>query len=571
MAVFFNGRLWISPATMSVIDDSALLNKNLSVGNRVAVIGTSDGGEPNTPLVFGNPTEARKILISDEAAKAVERAFDPSAQTGGPAEVVFIRVNPAVQASLMLKDGAAADVIELKSTDYGLRTNQIKVKIEAATNVGKKITTQLGNDYYVQDDIARNALAIQYTGAEATGAISITGTTLTLKAPLATTVATIDLNTYDTVQKLVDYINSITDFTASVLDGNGNAATLNALDYLTDQDVKTTEYNVTANLQAIVDWFNGISEGFVTATRQAGVGTLPANIPFTYLAGGSNGVTTHTEWSDALQTLQTVDVQWVVGLSSSAAIHAMIDTHCAFMSTVGRKERRAIHGTASGTSDADAIAAAKALNSDRASLTHLGVYDFGPDGKLKLYEPYIAAAAMAGALAGSNPGTSLTNKSLKIRGLERKLRNPTDTDALINGGVLCIEDTATGFRVVKAITTWLNNTNYNRVEIATGVALDFTARNVRQAVDVLRGDKGNPVTLARAVNITESTLRQLAVPEPSGPGVLVGDEENPAYRNITAALEGDVMRIEFQCSPVIPVNYIPVTIYAVPFSGSASV
>jgi hypothetical protein len=52
--------------------------------------------------------------------------------------------------------------------------------------------------------------------------------------------------------------------------------------------------------------------------------------------------------------------------------------------------------------------------------------------------------------------------------------------------------------------------------------------------------------------------------------VLVGDAQSPPYKNITVTLEGDVMRIEFQASPVIPVNYIPITIYAVPYSGSAS-
>jgi len=163
----------------------------------------------------------------------------------------------------------------------------------------------------------------------------------------------------------------------------------------------------------------------------------------------------------------------------------------------------------------------------------------------------------------------LTNKSIKVRGLERKLRNPTDTDKLIQGGVLCVEDTPTGYKVVKSITTWLNNTNYNRVEVSVGVACDFVARNVRNAVDALRGAKGSPATLSEAVSRADSALRALAMPEPMGPGVIVGDKANPAYKGLTASLEGDVMRIEFQCSPVIPVNYIPVVIHAVPYSGSA--
>lgn len=570
MSVFFNGRLIVSPATASVVDDSALYNKNLTVGNAVALIGRSEGGKPNTALRFGSPSEARETLRSGELLEAVLKAFDPSAQTGSPAVVTAVRVNPAVQASLNLVDATPVTVIALQSTDYGLYTNQIKVKVEAGSTLGKKLTVQQGNDYFSEDNVGRTPFRIRYSGAQATARMSITGTQLTLEAPNSTVVATVDLATYDTVQEVVDRINAVTGFTATVLDGLGNTPTLQGLDFVSNVDVRTADYNVAAHLQAIVDWFNGNGEGFVTATRPNNVGALPANIAFTYLAGGTDGSVTNTEWSNAYTTLQTEDVQWVTPITSDSAIHAMNDTHCAFMSNVMRMERRGIVGTASGTADSAAITAAKALNSDRTSLVHIGYYDFNIEGKLVLMPPYMAAAAIAGAFAGVNPGTPLTNKTLKFRGLERNLRNPTDTDVLIKGGVLCLENTPNGYKVVKSITTWLTTTSYNRVEVSVGVAVDFIARNVREALDQLRGQKANQVNLARAVSITESTLRELARPEPQGPGVLAGDVDNPPYSGITATLEGDVLRVEFQCSPVLPINYVLVSIYAVPFSGSAS-
>jgi hypothetical protein len=567
MGVFFNGKLWVSPATMSVVDDTAMYNRNLSVGNVLALIGRSSGGAPNKALRFGSPSEAIAVLRDGELLTAVLKAFDPSSQTGGPAEVVAVRVNPALQSALVLKDGASNDVITLESTDYGLYTNQIKIKIESGSVSGKKVTTMFGNAYYTKDNVARNALGISYGGAGA-ATVSITNSTVTLKVDTVV-VATIALGDYPTIQQLVDRINVVSGFTAEVLDGNGVKAALNGLDSLTDQALSGTPYIATANLQAVVDWINSTSEGFVTATREAGAGAVPANIGYTYLTGGSDGTVTNTEWQNAFTTLQTVDVQWVVPVSGSDSIHAMADTHVAFMSNVGRMERRAIVGMVSGSTDNAAIDAAKAINSDRTSLVHLGFYDYDATGRLVLMEPYILAALLAGAFSGVNPGTALTNKTVKVRGLERDLRNPTDTDQLINGGVLCVENTNSGFKVVKSISTWLVNDNYNRVEVSTGVATDFVARNVRQALDILRGERGNPIVLSRAVSIAESALRELARPEPQGPGVIVGDKANPAYKNITASLEGDVLRVEFQCSPVIPVNYIPVTIFAVPYTGTA--
>lgn len=570
MPVFFNGRQWISPATMSVVDDSAMANKNLTVGNIVAFIGRSVGGEPNKPLRFGGPQEARAVLRDGELLKAIEKAFDPSAQTNGPATVIGIRVNPALQASLTLLDDANNPVIDLVSTDYGLYTNQIKVKVESGSTSGKRITTQFGNDYYTQDNLARAAFQVQYTGAAASAVLSVTNTTISLQAPSGTELANIDLNAFPTVQQVVDRINSVTGFTASVLDGNGERPALNGLDGVTAQDIKTAAYVVRADLQAVVDWFNGAAEGFLTATRKATATAAPANIGFRYLSGGSDGNVTNSEWSDAYVTLQAVDVQWVVPVSSDPSIHAMNDSHVAYMSNVARMERRAIVGMALGSTDEDAIAAAKALNSDRTSLVHLGIKDYDANGKLTTYPPYILAALLAGAFSGVNPGTPLTNKTIKVRGLERDLRNPTDTDVLIQGGVLCVENTPNGYKVVQSITTWLANDNYNRVEISVGVAVDFVARNVRNALDILRGEKASPISLSRAVSIADSALRELARPEPAGPGVIVGDAENPPYKNIQAQLEGDVLRVQFQCSPVLPINYIPISIFAVPYSGTAS-
>lgn len=569
MAVFFDGRLLETPTTASVVNDDAMRNQNLSVGNVLALVGKSSGGKPKSRLEFGSPTEAKKVLRSGELLEAVLKAFTPSGETGGPQSIIAVRVNPALPAALSLVDAASAEVIMLASTGYGLGENQIKARIETGSISGKRLTTQLGSAYYTADNIGRTALSVQYTGAAATATISVTATTVTLAAAAATPVV-IPLAEFSTVGSLVDRINSEDGFHATVEERSDTKATLNGLDFVTAAGIKGAAVAIKADLQAVVDWFNGTGEGYVTATRAANAGTVPANIPFTYLAGGSDGVTTNTDWSDAFDSLQFIDVQWLTALSGDAAIRAMADTHIQFCSKQLRRERRGILGMPVGSTDLEAADAAKELNSDRTSLVHLGNYDYDLNGKLVLFPPYNTAAIIAGAFAGVNPGTPLTNKTINVRGLERDLLNPTDTDVLIRAGVLCVENTDEGYKVVKSISTWLVNDNYNRVEQSTGFALDYTARSVRKALDVLRGQKGNPLVLARAISITESTLKELAKPEPQGPGVLAGDAANPAYKNITASLNGDVLRTDYECSPVIPVNFVLNTIYATPFSGSAS-
>lgn len=570
MPVFFNGRLFTTPTTQSAVEDSALANRNLTVGNILAIVGAARGGKPKEVQRFAGPVAARKALRSGDAAKAVQKAFDPSPQTSAPAEVLFVRVDPATQSSLTLKDASSADVIALTSTDYGAYSNQIQVKVESGTVEGKKLTVRSGVDFYTEDNILRELLTVDYTGTEVTANVTITGTALNLEAPAGIAVANITLADHETVQLLVDRINAVADFTATVAPGSELRATVNAMDFVSAQDLVAGAYTATGTLQAIVDWLNGLGEGFVDAARATGAGAVPANIDYAYLTGGADGTATNTDWADALAALQGADAQWVVPLSADASIHAMADSHCAFMSLVGRKERRALVGGAINKTIDEAIDAAKALNSDRISLVYPGYYDFDATGDLVLYPAYMTAALAGAAFAGSAPGTALTNKALKVRGLEIDVKNPVETDQLIRGGVMAVEETVTGYRVVQSISTWLTNNNYNRVEVSTGFALDFVARNVRQALDGLRGEKATPLLISVALSRAESTLRLLSVPEPNGPGVIVGDADNPPFRSLQGSIDGDVLRVQFECSPVIPANYVLATIYATPFSGVAA-
>lgn len=567
MAVFFNGRLLITPVTASMVDDNEMRDQNLSVGNILAIVGRSEGGEPAKVLRFGSPTEARNVLRSGESLKAIEMAFTPSSETDGPQEIVFVRVNPATQSTLLLKDSGLNDVISLASQDYGLYTTGVRVKIETGTLYGKKVSTAFGNDYYSQDNIIRNCFSVQYTGSNETATIGVTASSVVLtdSAP-----HTIDLTAVESVVDLVDRINNIADYTAAVLDGNDEKPVLQALEGVTAQDCKAAPFTVTGTLQEIIDWFNAAGEGFITATRSAGALLLPSNIDWTYLAGGTDGVVTNTQWQSAFDVLQTADVQWVVPISDSDSIHAMTDAHVAYMSVVARMERRCFVGGTTGLTDAQAIAAAKNLNSDRTAYCHLGIYDYNTAGRLTLYPPYILAALVGGLFSGVNPGTAATNKTIKVRGLERDLRNPTDTDQLLLGGVLCPENTEDGYKIVQSITTWLVNNNYNRREVSVGAAVDFVSRNVRKSLDVLRGKKAIPLLLTEAISITDTQLKELSRPEPMGPAVLIGDALNPAYKNIVASIEGDVLRVEFQCSPVLPLNYILIVLHCKPWSGTAT-
>jgi hypothetical protein len=581
MSYFFNGREWITPATMSAVNDSALAPQSENVGNVACYLGESIGGQPGVVLTFGSPAEAQATLISGELLTAAMKAFSASDETGGPASVDVIRVNPATPSLLTLNDTNSAPAVKVTSADWGAYTAQIKLTVEEASGgVGYAATAAYGSASYSIDNLTANPFNIAYTGAQTASTMSITPTTVVLTAG-GTTVATIELATYPTVGQLVDFINTLPGFEADVNGGSINAPSLNGLDTVTAVSLipaaEGDTVAVTANLNQLMAWFNSVAplnQPLLTASYVAGYSGLPlAYIPFTYLSGGSDGETAPTDYDSALTVLQNSDVQWITPISPLPDVWAMVDAHVQYMSTVGGLERRAIVGPDIGTTDAQAIAYAFNLNSNRTSLVHLGYYDYDLTGVLtglQLYPPYLTAAAIAGAFSGVSPGTALTNKAMSFAGLERLLNVPTDTDPLLTGGVIPVAKQTTGYMVIQSISTWLVDEAYDKVEQSVGWALDYTCRTSREALNPLRGAKITPITLGRAVTLVESNLKELAVPDPQGPGVLAGDATNPPYLNITASAVGTAIAVSFQCSPVLPANYVSVTVYAVPFTGTAS-
>lgn len=567
--VFFNGEQITTPATRSAVNDTAMYAVGGGAGNVAALVGRAAGGKPCTVLWFKSPDEARSVLKGDDITlKAIEKMFNPSSETSSPSKIGFVRVNPATQAAGVMKDAANQAAINLRSTDYGRPNNQIKYKVESGSITGKKLSTQFGNDYYSQDNIARQALSVRYAGADATATIAVGEAVVTLVSG-ASTVA-LDLNDFPTVQELVDRINTVPGFNATVLDNNGPKPALKGLDFVTATDCKGATVTITGHLQACVDWFNSTAEGFLDATRATGAGAVPANAPFTYLNGASDGVVTNAEWQAALDALKKVDVQWLGALSPLPAIHAMVETHVEFMSNTAEKFRRAFVGPDSGTSDADAMTAARVINSQRVGMPHLGIYDYNSQNKLTLYPPYVTAALLAGMAAGLPPGTPLTAKSINAQGIERALAKPTDTDPLIDSGVLSIEDDNGIPKVVQSITTYTATTETNRTEVSVGAGADFTRSTVNAAIDPVRGKKLSPLLLQDALSRAETALKGLAVAEPVGPGVLVGDADNPPYRKLRGSIVGTAIKIQYEASIAQPANYVLQELSLTQFSGSAS-
>jgi hypothetical protein len=539
-----------------------------SSSNRLVVLlGVSGGGgQPQTLQYLGGPQDAENKLYSGALRTAGVRAYT-DALGGITANIAYMRVNPALQAAYAVLSAALATVINLESADYGNYTNLISTQIQAGSIQGLKATVTLNSATYSQDNLYQAVLAVQYTGANVSGLVTVanaSGNIQGLAGALGTETVqwTAAFATYTTIQQLANFINSQVGWTASILTSSPNGPTANALDDVTGAACKTATYVVTAILQAVVNWYNTVP--VVTATRAANTGALPAIMSTpAYFTGGSDGTTTNTNWSNAFIALQNVPgARIVVPITGDASIHAMASTHCAYMSdpTI-RQNRVSICGGVQGETVSQALTRAQNLNSRRVSLAWPGIQDVDAiTNALTTYDPFYVAAQLAGQLSTLPITSALTRKHITAKALEGTLQSTlqkTDYDNLATNGVMATKfyqlDTGNYFGVVRSLTTWLQDTALDNLELSMVCNEDYVTVRVGDAIDALVGATGGPIGAGQAASEADSTLRQLQTE-----GAIVGDSNMPAYNNVVSNLSGQQVITTYDATIPAPMNFFGV-------------
>jgi hypothetical protein len=79
------------------------------------------------------------------------------------------------------------------------------------------------------------------------------------------------------------------------------------------------------------------------------------------------------------------------------------------------------------------------------------------------------------------------------------------------------------------------------------------------------GQKALYRTMISIKNAVDSVLRQMVRLE-----LLTGDDSNPPYKNIIVRLDGTVVYVDFECNPVLPINYIPITVHLQTFTTTVA-
>ena len=312
-------------------------------------------------------------------------------------------------------------------------------------------------------------------------------------------------------------------------------------------------------LNAIVATLNSNS-GLVEATRGA-TGMPPDNFaPAIWLTGGTEGVTTTQHYQDALDLLRDIDVSTIVPLTGDDAVHTALNAHCIYMSGPGKSERDGIVGLA-GTTSPFALPTKNqirdkvlVLNSRHLRACGQTISRYNTAGTLTVFEPWYQAVILAGMQAGSSLGTSLTRKVANVVSIaqDSTWTPSADSNAMIQLGLCFMESHRTGTRVVRNITTYLQDNNLAFTEASVNEAANFAVFNLRNSLDETVGKKGFAGTLAATRGAAVAILNIM-----QSEGVIV------RWQALTIELQADTLVVAVEIAPIIPVNFVTATVHLV--------
>lgn len=530
----------------------------IGAGNLV-IMGKSTGGEPGKLLSFTTLAEAKETLLGGDLLDGVGHAFNSSPDFV-PQRVHAMRVNNGTQAEFSLKNGETP-ILNLKAGIWGVKGNQVKIK---TTRSDGKISIGMsyqGNDVEVTG-IEKKSLSVVYTGELEGGAtITVTNTGCKLLTSEDTIEIEFDSCEYiaDLVARINEYRNADGDaiFSANLLDYSAAVPT-SELDNVNGVAISQDDESPTvlkSDLQAMIEALSTLRYIGSVELNSAAARVLPDDIDvYQYFSGATDGEYTVLEWVEALEKLETEDIQIISTPSADEDVQRLIVNHCISMSsTENRRERTCILGGTKNESVDQALVKAAGYNSKLVSYVCDTAIASDPfTGKSVTISPALLACKIAGMEAGAAVNTPLTNKTLSVLGFVAK-RRKSELEAMIRGGIMpCAENEEGNLVVIRAMTTYQSDDLMSCERSMVREDL-FMNRDLRQKFSPMIGSVGElaPTFIADVLKDAAKTW--------AGQGYIVPTEDGKNVWNIHVTVNGDKVYLTFDRYLAAPRNFVFIT------------
>jgi hypothetical protein len=387
-------------------------------------------------------------------------------------------------------------------------------------------------------------------------------------------------STYDTLGKLLDGISNVFEVEQDVagplhtpsvrldrvntdlesVDGQLNADEVN-------MSFESPGIDLTADTWAVVQRLQQ-SSSFVTAEfADGGSRRAPANTSSAvFLGGGEDGVPTIDDWRKAFDVLKKRRINVFVPLTRDAAVHHMLSAHLRLRASQLRSEANGYVGIGTedgrGETRANIKSQVLALNTRHLSAVSQEVSRFDVDtGEATWFPPHILAAIAAGMQAGSPVAEPLTKKLISALDIRNDSSwNPEDDiEEMIDAGVMVAEsEDGVGIRWVRSVTTHLQDDNPVLTEMSANESMNMAIFELRRRLEAKIGRRGLGGSVARIQGLAADELSRL-----------VTDEIIVDWRALQVEMVGDVFPVSVEIAPVLPINFIPITVHVVALRAAA--
>jgi hypothetical protein len=551
--VLFGGKALREPTAAATLRIGVQPTVNPNATNRVAVMGSAEGGVPQSVYTFSSFAEARSVLRNGDSLKAISYIFNPSPSFGGAAQVDFIRLDQATQASREF--GTAFSVT---SVDSGYWTNGILVQV-AASGANRTVTIKAPSPTIQEGTDGVATLSGNRFSAPTAKFISKgakTGDLIVIRNGDATTI------TVYTIATIVDEtevtVNETVSAGTSLIWWHAAVARTQVSPALTA--VAGTE-NINAN---IVAWINDNAGDLVTAALlDPAAALVTATTGNTSLQGGTTAAWNNTQITSALTLLADREVNHLyvaracgtgAGELDFAGLltgHILNQADIPALAYIGAEVDKPV---------VDAIAYAGVLNSARLIYTFQTALDSSLDGLgVEEIPGYLLAAKVAGLAAGLQAQTPLTRKPLSVLGLKAlpsgRVLDKATRESLLKAGILHLfQPVGTNTFVINQGVTTLQNNN----ELWDAATASSSEISLMRIVDSVLTDlrQSAAATFIGATSTTAKPVVQHFVQsylESQVGGLLQG------YSGVTITQVQDRWFVEFGMVPAYPINFVLIT------------
>ncbi|MDB9527122.1 phage tail sheath subtilisin-like domain-containing protein [Oscillatoria sp. CS-180] len=546
---------------IDVRPEGLIVPGRVTVGN-IGIVGTASKGPVDEPVILGSYAQARQIFGAYDAwndgtaeltlVRALEIAYNHGATT-----VVAVRVaNGAQASSYALNSGAATPAVLLTAASPGTWGDGLSVNVSPAEQDAfiEGETVEVGADMTLTHteiiESARNRILVNGRSRRLSydlgdimpedlpaGFIGVNRTTGALAFP-----------TGEAPEAGADVIASY---------ATAAAAVQVTVRYGQAEEVFTV-VNGNDLIRDISDPVQGSTLVTASLVGADGTGALQASAQpnaFAPFQGGTNGAS-GANYQVGLDLLLDEEVQIILAAGQDETFGDELDAHCQVASSDAvRRDRIAVVGTQALNNDRSASVSQvtnHTLASDRVVLAAPGITvadnAVSPPVNVTLPGAY-AAAAIAGLLSSYSPHISLTNKTLRVGGLEHRY-NSAELAQIVRSRVLALESRQ-GFRIVRGITT---ATNTAWTQITTRRIVDFAKYGVRSAANPYIGLLNNN----RVRGALRATINSFLAS-------MVTDEMLVSYElDVSATREQErqgIVQVVMTLRPTFSIDFIQVTMF----------